>query len=123
MHVNNTGQLISAGALVAVAIPENSPMEVIAEVPNRDIGLINVGTSATVKVDAYPYKDFGTIPAEVTNIIPNVGGDKAFSVELKLHKQHLQKAGQTYPLFPGLAVEADIIIQKIRLYQLIFAQR
>ncbi len=123
MNVNNTGQLISVGALVAVAIPSDSLMEVAVEVPNKDIGFINVNTFASVKVDAFPYKDFGTIPAEVERIVPNVGGDKAFSVVLKLKKQHIQKAGQTYALFPGLTVEADIITRKIRLYQLIFKPR
>ena len=119
MKITNIGQIITAGEVLTAAYPEGSPMEVLAEVPNKDIGLISKDTQVIVKVYAFAFKDFGTIPGQVERIIPNVSGQGGFLVLVGLAKQALDKDGRAYHLFPGLTVEADFIIHKIRIYQLI----
>jgi Cu(I)/Ag(I) efflux system membrane fusion protein len=42
-------------------VTDLSSVWVIADVPERDIGLVRTGTRATVKVDAYPESDFGGV--------------------------------------------------------------
>jgi len=122
LKISNIGQIVSAGEVVTTAYPEGSQMEALALVDNKDIGLISNKTPVSIKVDAYSFKDFGTISGVVERVIPNLSGKGGLSVVVNLSRQSLQKGGQAYPLFPGLALKADFITQKIRLYQLIFKE-
>ncbi|KPA13670.1 hemolysin secretion protein D [Candidatus Magnetomorum sp. HK-1] len=122
MSDKNLGQLLSPGDIITTAYPEDSPLEVIADVLNKDIGFISTNTIVTIKVDAYSYKEYGTIEGHVKRIIPNITGKGGFSVILKLSKQELNKGEKLYKLFPGLTVEADFITHRIRLYQLMITE-
>jgi len=122
MKITNIGQIVAAGEVLTTAYPEGSPMEVLAEVPNKDIGLVSKDTPVSVKVDAFAFKEFGTIPGQVERIIPNVSGKEGFSVVVQLAKQALEKDGRSYHLFPGLTVETDFITRQIRIYQLIIKE-
>ncbi len=123
IKVNNEGQTVASGEVVAVVIPGDSSMEMKATIKNKDIGFIKEGLTTSVKVDAYPYKEFGVVPAVVRKVIPNVEGEgSAFSVIIKLNKQSLEKSGERYNLFPGLSAAADIVIRKKRLFQFFFAK-
>jgi len=119
MNVKNVGQSLIPGEVITTAFPENSPLEVITKISNKDIGFISKNTIASIKVDAYHYKEFGSIEGVVTRIIPNISGHGGFSVIVKLSKQHLKKGNKIYELFPGLTVTADFVTHKIRLYQLV----
>ncbi|MBF0450415.1 MAG: HlyD family efflux transporter periplasmic adaptor subunit [Candidatus Magnetomorum sp.] len=122
MSDKNIGQMLSPGDLITTAYPENSPLEVIADVLNKDIGFISTHTPVTIKVDAYSYKEYGTIESRVKRMIPNITGKGGFSVILKLAKQELSRGEKIYKLFPGLTVEANFITHQLRLYQLIITE-
>ena len=122
MNEKNVGQMLSPGDVITTAYPENSSLEVIADVLNKDIGFISVNTPATIKVDAYSYKEYGTIEGHVYKVIPNITGKGGFSVIIKLSKQALKKGNKVYNLFPGLTVDADFITHRIHLYQLIITE-
>ena len=120
MEITNIGQMLAPGTIITTAFPESSPMEVLAEIPNRDIGLITKDTPVNVKVDAFPYIEFGTIPGRVERIIPNVGNKSVFTIVVQLDKQALKKNGKNYHVFPGLSVSVDCITRRIPIYKLIF---
>jgi len=122
MSEKNVGQMLSPGDVITTAFPENSPLEVVAEVLNKDIGFISKNTPVTIKVDAFPYKEYGTIDGLVKKIIPDISGKGNFSVILTLSKQEVKKGKKVYNLFPGLTVEADFITHQVRLYQLIITE-
>ena len=122
IRISNIGQIVSAGEVVTTAYPDGSQLEALALVDNKDIGLITRTTTVSIKVDAYAFKEFGTVPGIVERVIPNLSGKGGFAVVINLARQSLEKGGQTYPLFPGLSLKADFVTQKIRLYQLIFKE-
>ena len=51
---------------------------------NQDIGFIKVGMSARVKVDAYPFQQFGSVPARIQQITPDVNNKDHFVLTLDL---------------------------------------
>ena len=44
------------------------PLEVEAWVENKDIGFVHVGQQAEIKVAAFPFTRYGTIPAQVRTL-------------------------------------------------------
>jgi hemolysin D len=66
--IANVGQVVSSGQEVMRVVPEDSRLEIEAYVRNRDIGFVNVGQEAVVKVESFPFARYGSIKARVTRI-------------------------------------------------------
>jgi multidrug resistance efflux pump len=122
LKASNPGELLAAGAVVATIVPEAVPLSVDVNVPNKDIGLIKPGTPARVKVDAYPFQQYGTVPARVARVLPNTSKDNTFIVRLTLLDNKLALSGSQAFLFPGLTVQADVLTSKQSLIGLLFSR-
>lgn len=121
MKVSSTGELVAAGALVAVIVPDGVPLVVQAAVPNRDVGFVRPGIEARIKIDAYPFQQFGTLPARVRTVVPGLGNDNSFTVTLDLLATRIADADRVLPLFPGLEVEVELLTGRQRLMSRLFA--
>ena len=77
-----------------------------ATVRNKDIGLIEPGLPAKLKIDAYPFQDFGVVPAKVISIEP-AGGE--YKVMLAPERTTINVHGKRKQLLPGLTLTADIV--------------
>jgi len=121
MKVTGTGELVAAGALVAVIVPDGVPLVVQAAVPNRDVGFVRPGIEARIKIDAYPFQQFGTLPARVRTVVPGLGNDNSFTVTLDLLATRISDDERALPLFPGLEVEAELLTGRQRLISRLFA--
>ena len=120
LHIHNSGELVSAGTAVATILPDGVPLVVHAAIPNKDIGFVQTGLPARIRVDAYPFQQFGTVDGEVRKVFPNAGGEESFRVTLTLLEDSIEVSGNTMPLFPGLTVEAEVLTDKHRLLSVIF---
>lgn len=121
LEVKNSGELVSAGQVVAVILPQDATLIVNAEVPNKDIGFIEEELDAEIKVDAYPFQQFGTISAKVLQVFPNVGSNDNFTITLELYRDFIEANDREIYLFPGLSVEVEIKTRKQRLFELLFS--
>lgn len=66
--VNDVGESIEAEKELLKIVPENESMQMKTYVKNKDIAQINVGDSVSIKLDAYPYSDYGTVSGKITSI-------------------------------------------------------
>jgi HlyD family secretion protein len=114
LKVRNAGELVAAGAVVATVVPEGVPLTVEAEVSNKDVGFVKAGLPAQVKVDAYPFQQFGTVSAEVMRVLPS-SANTNFVIKLRLLERRLQTSGDNIFLLPGLTVKADLLTSRRRL--------
>lgn len=119
MKVANTGELLAPGAMVAAVVPDGVPLIVEATVPNRDVGFVRPGIEARIKVDAYPFQQFGTLPARVRSVLPGLGSQNNFTVRLDLLQTRISTRNGDLPIFPGLAVEAELLTSQQRLISLL----
>ncbi len=119
MKVASVGQLVAVGQVVGTVVPDGVPLIVEAAVPNRDVGFVRPGIEGRVKVDAYPFQQFGTLRARVRTVLPGLGRDNNFTVRLELLDATFAAGGTTLPLFPGLAVDAELFTSRQRLVNLI----
>lgn len=113
-----TGRMVSTGNMIATIVPHDARPIVVAIVANKDVAFIREDIEARVKVDAYPYRQFGSIPARVVKIYPKPDRPE-FAVRLELEKATLKVKGQTVALQPGLTVEVDLLTEQRRIIELI----
>ena len=85
-------------------------------VRNRDIGRIEPGLPAKLKIDAYPFQDFGVLPATVASISADAVRDdeigSAYKVVLTPGANPITKHGRPVELRNGLTRTADIVTDR-----------
>jgi multidrug resistance efflux pump len=123
MKVANAGELVNVGQLVATVVPDGVPLVVEAAVPNRDVGFVKPGIEGRIKIEAYPFQQFGTLRGRVRTVLPGLGRDNNFTVRLELLETRLAAGDTTLPLFPGLAVDAELFTSRQRLISMILGSR
>ena len=87
-------------------------------IPNKDIGFIKVGQPSKVRVDAFPYNEFG----EISGSIKSIGSDVLepdeqfkyyrFPVTVNLNSNSLEYKGSKLMLMAGMSVSANIILRQ-----------
>jgi membrane fusion protein len=120
----DVGQSVQAGAVLARIVP-NEP-KLVAELlaPSRAVGFIAVGDDVRLRYAAFPYQKFGHGRGTVTSVsAATVAGDAARGVEpvyriaVALESQTVVAYGVPRGLLPGMAVEADVLGERRRLYE------
>jgi HlyD family secretion protein len=111
------GSRISAGTKVVTMLPSGTPSVIVATVASRDVGFVRVGTEGRLKLDAYPYQQYGTVTGEVLKIFP-IPEKPEFQVRLALMRPFITINGDEKPIFPGLSGQVDLLTQRQPIYEL-----
>ena len=125
------GQMATAGQSVITLLPENSKLEARMLVSSRAIGFIQAGQRVVLRYQAFPYQKFGQqygrvkevsrtalTPQEIANLTgSNNVTEQQYRVLVSLDRQHITAYGKQELLRPGMAVEADFLIENRRLIE------
>ncbi|MTJ11276.1 HlyD family efflux transporter periplasmic adaptor subunit [Anabaena sp. UHCC 0187] len=107
---------VQSGEELLSILPAGEEMLLEVKVLNRDIGFINQGMKAKVKIATFPFQEFGVVAGEVVQISPNAIIDKdlglVFPTRIKLSKHSLNVRGQEVEFNPGMAANAEIVTRK-----------
>jgi hemolysin D len=68
LSVSSLGQVVASGQSLLTIVPLGGSIEVQAMIENQDIGFVEVGQSAVIKVDAFPFTRYGTINGVVEKV-------------------------------------------------------
>ena len=68
LSVTTIGQVIGSGESVLTVVPDDKGVEVEAYLRNEDIGFVQAGQEAMIKIDAFPFTRYGIIPAHVVQL-------------------------------------------------------
>lgn len=95
-------------------------------VSNQDIGFIKAGLPVKVRVDSFPYTEYGEIPGEVSQVgadaLPpdNLVRTYHFPVDITLSRSQLRtKEGQAIPLQSGMTITTNLKLRDRRLIELL----
>jgi hemolysin D len=117
LEVHHLGAIVAAGEQLLVLVPQDGTLAVEANLANKDAGFVAVGQTAEVKIDAFPFTRYGTIPATVTNVsrdaVVDESGQLVFSVRLSLDSPGLADIR----LGPGMRVSVETKTGKRRLIE------
>lgn len=68
LSVHTVGGVVPAAQSLMLIVPNQHTVELEAYVENKDIGFMQEGQSAQVKIDAYDYSKYGTVPAIISHV-------------------------------------------------------
>ncbi|QLE55722.1 HlyD family efflux transporter periplasmic adaptor subunit [Nostoc sp. TCL26-01] len=107
---------VQAGEELLSILPEGEEMLLEVKVLNRDIGFIQKGMKAKVKMATFPFQEFGTIEGVVDQVSPNSIVDKelglVFPTRIKLNQHSVIVRGQEVTFTPGMAATGEIVTRK-----------
>ncbi|MGR5456776.1 HlyD family efflux transporter periplasmic adaptor subunit, partial [Vibrio alfacsensis] len=86
-----------------------------------DIGFVNEGQSARVKIDAYDYSRFGALKGIVESISPTTSKDEKgnifYEVTIAVEKPYFRDDPDRFALLPGMTGEVDITTGEKTVFQ------
>jgi HlyD family secretion protein len=89
------------------------------DLPSQYRGFVESGMRAKVKIDTFPYQEFGTIDGIVIDINPDISGDNSgkqvFPTRIKLNTNFLRGRRIT----PGMLVTGEIVMREKSVLSLI----
>jgi hemolysin D len=65
ISVHTIGGVVTPAQILMVVVPDESKMEIEAVLPNRDVGFVQVGQAAEIKVEAFNYTRYGLLQGNV----------------------------------------------------------
>ncbi|KAA0593804.1 HlyD family secretion protein [Azospirillum lipoferum] len=124
----SVGSVIREAEPLVTLVPADVPLEVEAEIPSRDIGLVRVGDFVRVKLDAFPFQRHGTLPGEIRTISadafthdpaqaaaapinpdgPRPAAGAVFRARIRLTDTRLEAVPAGTLLSPGMVASAEI---------------
>ena len=123
LSVHTVGGVVTEAQALMAVVPDDVEMEIEAWVSNKDIGFIQLGQKAEVKVETFNFQKFGVVDATVVEISPDASkqSDKdtesKYRVVLRLDKEKMQVESRDVALSPGMSVTAEIKIRQKRIIE------
>jgi len=140
LSVHTLGGFVQPAEALMRIVPDGDRLTVEATVSNRDIGFIEVGQPATVKIDAFNYMRYGSIEGRVVSlsadsVVPQDANNAAgaagaatsgpqaapqmlsYTAKIELTREHLMVNGKDVRLVPGMSVTADLLTGERRVLE------
>lgn len=133
LAIHTIGGVVTPAQSLLVIVPSDSRLEIEAMVPNRDIGFVQPGQVAEIKVDTFNFTRYGLLHGEVLSVSQDAiirerrderaenraqgqpvdssepkGQDLSYSARISLDRTRMQIDGRQVNLSPGMAVTVEI---------------
>lgn len=114
LAVSTVGGVVTPAQPLMTIVPEHSPLEIEAQVANRDIGQLQVGQRVIAKVETFDFTRWGYIEGEVqwvgTDAVvdPKLGPVYPVRIQLKATETPNAVGGHHGIVTAGMSVTADI---------------
>jgi len=112
IEVHTLGGVVEAAKPLMTVVPAQGGLEVEVRILNKDVGFVRVGQEAAVKLEAFPFTRYGTVPGRVRSISRDAVQDKelglVYVATIALDRSFVDADGRRYVLTPGLAATVDV---------------
>ncbi len=122
------GQPAQVNAPLMTIVPANAKLEAQLYVPTRAAGFLSVGQEVHVQVDAFPYAQFGSVPAVISRIssatinrgTANGQPEPVYLVIAAITDPRIYAFGRFHRLQPDMTLAARIVTEKRTLAEWLF---
>lgn len=118
LAIHTEGGVVTEAQPLLVIVPANDKLEIDAMVENKDIGFINKGQQAEVKVESFPFTRYGILEGKVLNVSLDAINDEKkgllYQARVLLDQAWIGVEGKRVPLVPGMTVTVEIKTGKRR---------
>ena len=130
--IQNKGASVQSGDTIATIAPINNTLYPASEenlilrakMPSSETAFMQPGLPAKVKLDAYPFQDYGVIEGSVGWISPDSkidnerqasGQEDFFELEIELNQNYIEAGEKQVSLNSGQTATAEVVIRQRRL--------
>lgn len=131
------GQAVQVGQPILTIVPKDSTLFAHLLVPSSAVGLMRNGDEVQLRYRAFPFQKFGQQRGRIVDIAQTSLSPKEFSgmtgesspqdslyrVIAEVDRQHISGSSGTYPLRPGMDVDARVVGERRALWEWIFKRR
>ncbi|MBV7540300.1 HlyD family type I secretion periplasmic adaptor subunit [Acidovorax sp. sic0104] len=114
IQLTTVGAVAKPGDVVMEIVPTGEDLIVEAKISTSDIAFVEVGQTASVKLDAYDYSIFGTMKGEVFYVSPDTLEENRqgkiepyYRVQIRIRGKEFSKGGDV-KIRPGMTASVDI---------------
>jgi HlyD family secretion protein len=119
LNVTSPGAVIQPGAQIAAIAPAGARLIVEAQLPNKDLAFVRTGRTAQLKIDAFPFQEYGSVTGKVIAVAPDAQVDDKlgsfYKVTIEL-SQHRHRSGGPF----AQASDNEIITERKSILAIIF---
>ena len=119
LNVRNTGEVIQAGQSIAEIAPKDAPLILLANLPTREAGFVKAGMTVQIKLDAYPYQNYGLVTGKVIEISADAKPDQQsgafYQVRVSLDRDYVNSNSGKVAFKAGQTANAEIVIRHRRI--------
>ena len=121
LAVHTVGGVVTPAQALMVIVPKDDPLEIEAFLENKDIGFVNPGQEAEIKIETFPFTKYGTIHGQITQVSNDAIDDEKrgliYSARVQPGRTTMRVEGKTVNLSPGMAVTVEIKTGKRRIIE------
>jgi hemolysin D len=127
------GSVLQAGEQLITLVPNDSPLEVEANIYGRDDGFVHLGDPVAIKFDAFPFSQYGKANGTVRMIspdsftaadqqigrtagavpVPTNSTEPFFRARITIDRVDLRAVPADFRVAPGMPIVADIKVGKL----------
>lgn len=112
LATETVGGVVQPAETLMVIVPDDAPLEVRANVLNRDAGFVSQNQPAEIKLEAFNFTKYGTIDGAVASISSDAIEDEnlglVYESRISLEQTSIRVDGEDVPLTPGMSVTVEI---------------
>ncbi|MCP4071058.1 MAG: HlyD family type I secretion periplasmic adaptor subunit [Hyphomicrobiales bacterium] len=125
LRVYTTGGHVGAGQEIMSVVPINSKLEIEAFFENRDVGFLEAGQKALIKLETFPAERFGFVSGTVLHVgadarkVDDIPG-WVYAVRITLDQNQITFQDRPYSFSSGMTGTIDVITGERRLISYFF---
>ncbi|WP_434623078.1 HlyD family type I secretion periplasmic adaptor subunit [Azospirillum sp. B2RO_4] len=112
LRINTIGAVVPEGGVLMQIVPVDHDMTVEAHVTPRDVGHLQVGQEATVKVLTYDFARYGAITGTLQRISASTFLDEQkrpyYKAVVALSRNHVGRDDVEHPVLPGMTTQVEL---------------
>ena len=112
LAIHTVGGVVTPAQQLMVVAPREGQLEVEAWVENKDIGFVNPGQEAEIKIEAFPFTRYGIVEGKLitlsTDAVPIEKVGLVYTAKVTMAKSVMQVENKLVNLSPGMNVTVEI---------------
>jgi hemolysin D len=112
LAVHTVGGVVTPAQELLIVVPQEHPVEVAAQVENKDVGFVKEGQPVEIKVETFQFTLYGTIPGRVLSVsddaVPIEKVGLVYPTRVSMDRGIIRVDGRDVHLTPGMAVTVEI---------------
>jgi hemolysin D len=112
LAIHSVGGVVTSAQPLMIVVPDSATVTAEVSIANQDIGFVNAGQIAEVKLETFPYTKYGTVKARVNIVSADAVTDEKrgsyYPATLTFSQKDMLIDGKRVNLSPGMNITAEI---------------